>query len=52
MQGLKGIDKTQKAATLREYAQAVNSGNTKLAAKIRAANGKWITQAEFDKAQV
>lgn len=51
MMGLKGIDKKQKAATLREYAHAVKSGNKELAKRIRNANGKWITRAEFKQAE-
>ena len=52
MRGIKGITTLQKNAILREYANAVRLGNKALAKKIRNANGKWVTAAEFAKATV
>jgi hypothetical protein len=52
MNGLKGITELQRKATLREYAQALKSGNVSFAHRIKDANSKFITTLEFKNATV
>lgn len=51
MNGIADISKLQKDATLREYAYAVRTGNTQLAANIKHANAPWISAADFKSAE-